>query len=76
MERVTELAAKAGTAVSRSELIGLIPQEAMFQAAAHFLKLPDFNATRTVENAVQLAQARAAEAAIAAADDTGGPARA
>jgi glutamate formiminotransferase len=76
MERVTELAAKAGAAVARSELIGLIPQEAMFQAAAHFLKLPDFSATRTVENAVQLAQARAAEAAIAAADDSGGPARA
>ncbi|MCC6166713.1 MAG: glutamate formimidoyltransferase [Caldilineaceae bacterium] len=55
MDAVTELAAQAGTAVERSELIGLIPQDAMLQAAAHYLKLPGFNRLRVVENAVQAA---------------------
>lgn len=55
MDAVTDLAAQVGTAVDRSELIGLIPQDAMIQAAAHYLKLPDFNRQRVVENALLLA---------------------
>lgn len=55
MDRVTELAGQAGIAVDRGELIGLIPQEAMLQAAAHYLKLPGFNRLHVVENAVQAA---------------------
>ncbi len=55
MDAVTDLAAQAGTAVDRSELIGLIPQDAMLQAAAHYLKLPDFNRQRVVENALLMA---------------------
>lgn len=61
MDAVTELAAQAGTAVDRSELIGLIPQDAMLQAAAHFLKLPSFDRLRVVENAIL--HAAAADAA-------------
>jgi glutamate formiminotransferase len=53
MEEVSRLAANEGVAVDRSELIGLIPQEAVFQAAAHFLKLPDFHAGRVVEEAIR-----------------------
>jgi glutamate formiminotransferase len=52
MDAVTELAAQAGTSVDRSELIGLIPQDAMLQAAAHYLKLPNFDRLRVVENAL------------------------
>jgi len=59
MDTVSAMAAEAGVAVDRSELIGLIPQEAIVQAAAHFLKLPGFSAARMVETAIQDAQARA-----------------
>lgn len=57
MDEVTRLAQEAGADVERSELIGLIPQEAMLQAAAHFLRLPDFHAGRVVENAIRNAEA-------------------
>jgi glutamate formiminotransferase len=55
MDEVTRLAQAAGADVERSELIGLIPQEAMLQAAAHYLRLPDFHAGRVVENAIRAA---------------------
>ena len=51
-DRIGELAAEKGIAVDRSELIGLIPQNVMLQAAAHYLKLPHFDASRTVEGAM------------------------
>ncbi len=57
-DAVRAQAQAAGVDVARSELIGLIPQEAMLQAAAHYLRLPNFGAGRVVENAIQ--QARAA----------------
>lgn len=53
MDVVSELAAAEGVGVDRSELIGLIPQEAMLQAAAHYLKLPDFSRRRMVEAAIE-----------------------
>lgn len=52
MDRVTELAQAQGYTVAESELIGLIPQEVIVQAAAHYLKLPNFSAGRMVENAI------------------------
>jgi len=55
MEEVCRLAADYQTSVDRTELIGLIPQEAIIQAAAHFLKLPDLTNNRLVETAVQAA---------------------
>ncbi|HXF64891.1 MAG TPA: glutamate formimidoyltransferase [Caldilineaceae bacterium] len=57
MEQVTALARQYGTDVDRSELIGLIPQDAMLQAAAYYLKLPHFDRLRVVENAVEAAVA-------------------
>jgi len=57
-DEVVRLAAKYGTRLDRAELIGLMPQEAMLQAAAHYLKLPDFNHLRVVENAVQVASSK------------------
>jgi glutamate formiminotransferase len=57
MERMTALARKCGVDVERSELIGLIPEEAMLQAAAYYLKLPNFDRLHVVENAVQAASA-------------------
>lgn len=47
--RVAALAAEAGVAVERSELIGLAPQRVFLQAAGHFLKLADVTPGRTIE---------------------------
>ncbi|MFN8486464.1 MAG: glutamate formimidoyltransferase [Caldilineaceae bacterium] len=58
MEEVCRLAADYHTAVDRTELIGLIPQEAIIQTAAHFLKLPNLTNNRLVETAVQEAAKR------------------
>lgn len=58
-DAVSALARAQGVGVARSELIGLIPNEAMLQAAAHYLKLPDFSATDTIEGALARAMATA-----------------
>ena len=58
MDTVSALAAERDTTVERTELIGLIPEEVMLQAAAHYLKLPDFNRLRVVENAIRAADER------------------
>ena len=52
-DAITRLAAEQGVAVDRSELIGLAPQAVMLQAAAHYLKLPDFNAGQLVDEAIR-----------------------
>lgn len=55
-DAVTQLAAAQGVAIDRSELIGLIPQQVMLHAAAHYLRLPNFEAGQTVETAIQRAK--------------------
>ena len=55
MDVVSSLAAEQSTSVENTELIGLVPEEVMLQAAAHYLKLPDFNRLRVIENAIQAA---------------------
>jgi glutamate formiminotransferase len=57
-DAVRAMAQDAGVDIDRSELIGLIPQDAMLQAAAHYLRLPNFDAERTVESAIQSASVR------------------
>ncbi|MFN8465746.1 MAG: glutamate formimidoyltransferase [Caldilineaceae bacterium] len=52
-DEIARQAAEHGAAVNRSELIGLMPQSVMLQAAAHYLRLPDFTAERTIEGAIQ-----------------------
>lgn len=51
-------ATRHGVEVDRSELIGLIPQEALFAAAAHYLQLPDFESDQVVEIALRQAAFR------------------
>ncbi|HMN27064.1 MAG TPA: glutamate formimidoyltransferase [Caldilineaceae bacterium] len=58
METVTRLAAEQGVAVDRSELIGLLPQMALLQVAAHYLKLADLQPDRVLEQALADALAR------------------
>jgi glutamate formiminotransferase len=50
---VSRLAAEHNVEIEESELIGLTPRAAVEQAAAYFLKLPDFDTTRVVENRIQ-----------------------
>lgn len=51
-EEVARLAREEGTEFDRAELIGLIPQEALIQAAAHYLRLPELGEGRVVESAI------------------------
>ena len=43
-------AARYGVAIESSDLIGLIPQQAMFVAAAWYLHLDNFSAEQVLEN--------------------------
>lgn len=55
-ERVAALAHEYGTAFAEAELIGLLPQDVVLAAAAHFLKLPALPATRVIEPAIAAAR--------------------
>jgi glutamate formiminotransferase len=57
-DEVARQAEQLGTGVARSELIGLMPEDVILQAAAHYLKLPDFDASRTVQGAIRQRQGR------------------
>jgi glutamate formiminotransferase len=52
VEAVNRLADRHDTAVTRCELIGLLPQEVMLQAAASALGLPALTIEQTVEGAI------------------------
>lgn len=56
LPRVVELvrreAERYGVTIRRSELVGLIPQEAVLQAAAWYLQLDDLPADRILENRI------------------------
>uniref|UniRef100_A0A7C1JJJ2 glutamate formimidoyltransferase n=1 Tax=Caldilinea aerophila TaxID=133453 RepID=A0A7C1JJJ2_9CHLR len=54
--RVAALAAEEGVEVASSELVGLIPQKVLLQAAAHFLKLEPAAVERTIEAAMRRAR--------------------
>ncbi len=59
-DEINRLAQAAGVTVDRSELIGLLPQAALLQAAAHYLKLSDLTMQRLVEPAIDTARRMAA----------------
>lgn len=50
MELLRLEAAKLGVSIVRSELIGLMPQDALVQTAAWYLQLPDLTAESLLEN--------------------------
>lgn len=52
-DEVVRLAKQHGTAVERSELIGLLPEQALLQVAAHYLKLPELHAAQIFEEALR-----------------------
>lgn len=50
VDEVSRLARVHGTAVAQGELIGLLPQQALWQVAAHYLRLPTFSAEQVLES--------------------------
>ncbi len=48
------LAAARGVEIADSELIGLLPRQAVENAFAHFIKLPLFDSNRVIENRLDL----------------------
>jgi glutamate formiminotransferase/formiminotetrahydrofolate cyclodeaminase len=70
-------AARYGAHISKSELIGLIPQEALEDAAAWYLQLADFDRKQVLERRMQSAGGQSASEAsfleaVASADPTPG----
>jgi glutamate formiminotransferase/glutamate formiminotransferase/formiminotetrahydrofolate cyclodeaminase len=53
-EAVRARAAKQGVAVAGSEVIGLVPQAALVQAAAHSLALEQFDPTQVLETRLEI----------------------
>ncbi len=56
VELIRGEAKRYGTSVAKSELIGLIPQEALEDAAAWYLQLEDFNRQQVLERRMQTTQ--------------------
>jgi len=54
VDLIREEAAQQGISIEKSELIGLIPQEALEDAAAWYLQLRDFNREQVLERRMQL----------------------
>ena len=63
-DRVREEAARHGVGIAGSEIVGLVPAEALFQAARHSLMLEEFDPSRVLERRLEETQAR---------DDGAGP---
>ena len=59
-ETVARLAREEGSEIDRAELIGLMPQAALLQAAAEYLRLPGLSADRILEQALAAAEQRGA----------------
>jgi glutamate formiminotransferase/formiminotetrahydrofolate cyclodeaminase len=62
VERVREEAAERGASLLKSELVGLIPQAALVDAAAYYLKLEAFRPDQILEVRLQSARQAGSEA--------------
>lgn len=58
-EAIRREAARYGALITRSELVGLIPQKALLDAAQWYLQLDDFQEQQVLENQLQSAPATA-----------------
>jgi glutamate formiminotransferase/formiminotetrahydrofolate cyclodeaminase len=80
VEMIRREAQRHGVAIEKSELIGLIPQQALEDAAVWYLQLDDFESEQVLERRMQSAQKEAGDAqgapgfldALASADPTPG----
>ncbi|MEZ0396114.1 MAG: glutamate formimidoyltransferase [Anaerolineales bacterium] len=59
VEAIRREAARYGVAIHHSELVGLIPQEALIDSAVWYLQLDGFTPDQILENRLQAAQAAA-----------------
>lgn len=50
MDTIRDEAQKHGVSIAHSELIGLIPQDALIETAAWYLQLPELDTSRVLEN--------------------------
>ena len=57
-DRVREEAARHGVGIAGSEIVGLVPADALFQAARHSLRLEEFDASRVLERRLEETEAR------------------
>lgn len=78
VEMIRTEAARYGAHIAKSELVGLIPQEALDDAAAWYLQLADFERQQVLERRMQTAETQHAQQehpfldAVASADPTPG----
>lgn len=49
---ITELAKESGVTAAESEIVGLVPQEALTKAAVHYLLLRNFSSNQIIENRI------------------------
>jgi glutamate formiminotransferase/formiminotetrahydrofolate cyclodeaminase len=59
VEMIRREAARYGVSITHSELVGLIPQAALLDAATWYLQLDDFDPMQVLENRMTAAQAEA-----------------
>ena len=64
VERVREEAARRGTSILKSELVGLIPQAALTDAASHYLQLEGFRPDQILEVRLQSARREAGDESL------------
>jgi glutamate formiminotransferase len=57
-DRVREEAARHGIGIAGSEIVGLVPAEALYQAARHSLMLEEFDPSRVLERRLEETEAR------------------
>ena len=69
MEFVRREAARYGASITRSELVGLIPQAALVDAAQWYLQLDDLKPDQIIENRLMEAGAETAQAEASAATE-------
>lgn len=62
VELIRVEAERHGTSIAKSELVGLIPQQALEDAAAWYLQLQDFESQQVLERRLQTAQSETASA--------------
>ena len=53
VEMIRAEAARHGVSIAESEIVGLVPQEALLDAAVHYLQLHHFNANQVLENRLE-----------------------
>ena len=72
-ERVREEAARHGVEVTGSEIVGLVPSDALVETARHFLRLEGFDVSKVLERRLEESQASGGEPDAAASGGRRGP---